>query len=240
MSICEGYDAANMPTWRALVRNIPRGSIRGYDRGGRRIRYVTARTIMNILDDVVGPENWWDEYEPIRGGIICRLSVRFPGGNVVTKCDVGGNQGVADPGDDDKSGYSDSLKRAACKFGIARVLYGEGVPVWARDAAALAGPAPLARDVPEAPREVPVTFRGEAAPPTGREVQPPRGKAAPAPERPGFYLYRKYIGSAMTAKTLAALIEYGDKHHFPERMVRWDADQCREAVDAVSAMGFDI
>jgi hypothetical protein len=28
---------------------------------GRQLHYVTARTVMNRLDDVLGPENWWDD-----------------------------------------------------------------------------------------------------------------------------------------------------------------------------------
>jgi putative DNA primase/helicase len=46
----------------------------------------------------------------------------------VTKCDAGGYAGMADSGDDDKSGYSDAFKRAAVKFGVARYLYRDGVP----------------------------------------------------------------------------------------------------------------
>jgi len=28
---------------------------------GRQLTYITARTAMNRLDNVLGPENWWDE-----------------------------------------------------------------------------------------------------------------------------------------------------------------------------------
>jgi len=28
---------------------------------GRQLQYITARTAMNRLDNVLGPENWWDE-----------------------------------------------------------------------------------------------------------------------------------------------------------------------------------
>jgi hypothetical protein len=38
---------------------------------------------------------------------------------------------MSDEGDDDKSGFSDSFKRAAVKFGIGRYLYKDGVPRWA-------------------------------------------------------------------------------------------------------------
>ncbi len=32
------------------------------DRDGRELVYVNAQTIMNRLDEVLGPENWSDEY----------------------------------------------------------------------------------------------------------------------------------------------------------------------------------
>jgi hypothetical protein len=88
--------------------------------GGRQLQYITARTAMNRLDSVLGPENWWDRYTPLENSVICELTVRLPDGSTVTKCDAGGYAGMVDQGDDDKSGFSDSFKRAAAKFGVAR------------------------------------------------------------------------------------------------------------------------
>jgi hypothetical protein len=91
--------------------------------------YITARQVMNRLDEVLGPVNWWDEYRS--GGsdsILCLLTIRLPDGQELTKCDAGGFAGMADQGDDDKSGYSDAFKRAAVKFGVGRYLRGDGVP----------------------------------------------------------------------------------------------------------------
>src|SRR5206468_2281753 len=65
---------------------------------------------------------------------LCRLTIRLPDGSELTKCDAGGYAGMADSGDDDKSGYSDAFKRAAVKFGVARYLYRDGVPTFARSA----------------------------------------------------------------------------------------------------------
>lgn len=92
--------------------------------------YITAKMVMNRLDTVLGPMNWWDEYTT--GGedsILCRLTIRLPDGSTVTKCDAGGFKGMSNDGDDDKSGYSDSFKRAAVKFTIGRYLNNGGVPV---------------------------------------------------------------------------------------------------------------
>src|SRR4051812_2798702 len=104
---------------------------------GRQLHYITARTAMNRLDNVLGPENWWDEYAPHENSVLCRLTIRLPDGQVLTKADAGGYAGMADSGDDDKSGYSDAFKRAAVKFGVARYLYRDGVPSFTQD-----GPAP--------------------------------------------------------------------------------------------------
>jgi len=100
--------------------------------GGRQLHYITARTAMNRLDSVLGPENWWDEYLPLENSVVCRLTVRLPDGATVTKADAGGYAGMADQGDDDKSGFSDAFKRAAAKFGVARYLYRDGVPAFVR------------------------------------------------------------------------------------------------------------
>src|SRR3954451_6665468 len=75
--------------------------------GGRQLHYITARTAMNRLDSGLGPENGGDEYQPLENSVICRLTLRLPDGSTVTKADAGGYAGMADSGDDDKSGFSD-------------------------------------------------------------------------------------------------------------------------------------
>src|SRR3954470_9307641 len=100
---------------------------------GRQLHYITARTVMNRLDNVLGPENWWDEYSPNENSVLCRLTIRLPDGSTLTKSDAGGYAGMADSGDDDKSGYSDAFKRAAVKFGVARYLYRDGVPTFVQE-----------------------------------------------------------------------------------------------------------
>ena len=97
--------------------------------------YVTARVVMNRLDSVLGPENWWERYVPLEHSVVCELTIRLPDGSTVTKSDAGGYAGMSDAGDDDKSGFSDAMKRAAVKFGVGRYLYRDGVPVYAKEVA---------------------------------------------------------------------------------------------------------
>lgn len=94
---------------------------------GMVVAYVDARTVLDRLDEVVGPEGWHDTYEVLadrntEGGrlveVKCRLTVMG-----ITKEDVG-------EGDSLKAAFSDALKRAAVKFGVGRYLY--SLPkVWA-------------------------------------------------------------------------------------------------------------
>src|SRR4051794_19009330 len=117
----------------ALAAPFERDEVKVRSYAGRQLHYITARTVMNRLDNVLGPENWWDEYVPSENSVLCRLSIRLPDGSTLTKADAGGYAGMADQGDDDKSGFSDAFKRAAGKFGGARSLYRDGVPGFVRD-----------------------------------------------------------------------------------------------------------
>lgn len=112
----------------ALAAVFDRDEVGFLPKGGKKFPYVNARVVMNRLDAVLGPENWRDEYTPHEHSVECRLSVRMPGGEWITKADAGAYAGMSDQGDDDKSGYSDAFKRAAVKFGVARYLYGSGIP----------------------------------------------------------------------------------------------------------------
>jgi len=87
------------------------------------LAYVDARVIQDRLDDVLGVAGWQDEYECLPdGSVVCRLRLRL-GAEWITKMDVGGPSEQPDEGDRRKAAFSDSLKRAAVKFGIGRYLY---------------------------------------------------------------------------------------------------------------------
>jgi hypothetical protein len=122
--------------FRALAEPFSGQEIKTRPQGGQKLQYVTARTVMNRLDSVLGPEGWWDHYEAHQESVTCRLTILLPDGRELTKEDAGGYAGMADSGDDDKSGYSDAFKRAAVKFGVGRHLYRDGIPQFTGDAEA--------------------------------------------------------------------------------------------------------
>ena len=91
---------------------------------GLAIPYVTNRAIQDRLDEVVGPENWYNDYKPWHGNgkkdaQICGISIYFEGKGFITKWD-GAEDSDIEP---IKGGLSDSMKRAAVQWGIGRVLY---------------------------------------------------------------------------------------------------------------------
>src|SRR3954468_8745618 len=138
---------------------------------GRQLHYITARTAMNRLDNVLGPENWWDEYVPAQNSVLCKLTIRLPDGSTITKADAGGYAGMADQGDDDKSGFSDSFKRACAKFGVARYLYRDGVPQFVREREPSVEnvPAPAPSENAQAPSQPQAQAPTSAAPSRPRE-----------------------------------------------------------------------
>ena len=117
--------------WRKLAEPFPPGEVQwrveALSRDKKRalvVPYVDARTVLDRLDKVVGPEGWHDAYEVLsdaerlvkdergeRREVKCRLTVLG-----VTKEDMG-------EGDSLKAAFSDALKRAAVKFGVGRYLY---------------------------------------------------------------------------------------------------------------------
>lgn len=91
---------------------------------GMAVPYVTNRAIMTRLDNVVGPENWYNEYKPWHGAgkkeaQICGISIYFEGRGFITKWD-GAEDSDIEPV---KGGLSDSMKRSAVQWGIGRILY---------------------------------------------------------------------------------------------------------------------
>lgn len=88
------------------------------------LAYVTNRAIQERLDEIVGPDNWQNEFRVTPGGTICRLGVR------VKRDDKSFEWVWKEDGSDEsdieafKGGLSGAMKRAASTgFGIGRYLY---------------------------------------------------------------------------------------------------------------------
>ena len=82
------------------------------------VAYIDARDCMDILDKVVGVENWQDKYYEADGKLFCAVGI-FAGECWVWKADTGTESNV----EKEKGKSSDAFKRACVKHGIGRFLY---------------------------------------------------------------------------------------------------------------------
>lgn len=90
----------------------------------RALAYFDARDGMDRLDEVVGPDNWQDEYRKVGDATICRLGISFERGPDGQKIWVW-KEDASDETDIEavKGGMSGAFKRACVKWGIGRYLY---------------------------------------------------------------------------------------------------------------------
>jgi hypothetical protein len=208
----------------ALAAPFDPSELKLRSQAGRQLPYVTARTIMNRLDEVLGPENWWDDFVPLEHSVICRLTIRLPDGTVLTKCDAGGYAGLADPGDDDKSGFADAFKRTAVKFGVGRYLYRDGVPRFARDG--LKGSAEFEPEPLEAVAPLTSLSAAPSTAPSARATQ--EGPASPHTGR-ALFAWTKEQDKRFEYGLLKHVSEWAKREEFPARMVDWSSEQVAQA-----------
>ena len=110
--------------WRVQVTNKEKTK-------GMAVPYVTSRAIQDRLDNVVGAENWRNEFRVWQesgdaNAQLCGLSLYLEErGEWVTKWDGAENTDIESV----KGGLSDAMKRAAVQWGIGRILYWLA-PVW--------------------------------------------------------------------------------------------------------------
>jgi hypothetical protein len=175
------------------------------------VPFVDARVVQDRLDDVLGVMGWQDAYEVLPdGAVVCSLKVRI-GSEWIVKMDVGGQSEQPDEGDRRKAAFSDSLKRAAVKFGVGRYLY-RSKPQWV--------------DYDPAKRQ----FTGRPAPPP---AAPARPGPAPQPraEPPAAQADREQLErTAYEVKVWTDWLATGpDLEAFNETLQR-DLPSCSEAV----------
>jgi hypothetical protein len=216
----------------ALAAPFETSEVKVRSTSGRQLHYITARTAMNRLDTVLGPENWFDEYFPQENSVLCKLTIRLPDGSFLTKSDAGGYAGMADQGDDDKSGYSDAFKRACVKFGIARYLYRDGVPAFVKERFPVTDPSSPAVSSSSSPVPTPAPVPSPEAAPAQAPVANGR-PAAPAGNVPrtgkALFAWTKDQEQRYEVGLLKYLNSWGKLQDFPARMVDWDGTQVASA-----------
>lgn len=200
----------------ALMAPFESEEVKVRSQAGRQMHYITARTAMNRLDEVLGPANWWDSYVPTEHSVLCSLTVRLPDGQVITKADAGGYAGMSDPGDDDKSGYSDAFKRAAVKFGVGRYLYRDGVPRFVREILRASDREP---SPPPEPRREP-SHRGNGR--GDKDLGEPRTGGA-------LFAWLKKQEEEHGVAVIKPINAWGKKQDLPWKMTEWPAEAIPEA-----------
>ena len=86
--------------------------------GGVELVYITARDVMDKLDEGAGSDGWETKYIEVMGRVICELTVNYQG-KLITKSDGAEDTTIEGA----KGGLSDALKRAAVQHGIFRYGY---------------------------------------------------------------------------------------------------------------------
>jgi hypothetical protein len=86
--------------------------------GGKELVYITARDVMDRLDEVFGVGGWQTNFDFIGDRMICKLAILTDQG-WITKSDGADDSTIEGA----KGGISDALKRAAVQYGIGRYLY---------------------------------------------------------------------------------------------------------------------
>lgn len=166
------------------------GSTNGDKTSGLALAYLTARHVMDRLDDVCGSANWQDRYEFHGARTICYLSIRI-NDEWVTKADGAGDSDV----EAEKGAISDALKRAAVKWGIGRYLYDLG-NIWV-------DVEPAGRSVrikKDQYRKLQAALDGQFG--TGGTDTTPKPSAKPVEPQKTFVEYLSSITSAKNVKEL--------------------------------------
>ena len=94
--------------------------------GASCVAYIDARQVQDLLDEVVGAENWQCKYSEHKGNLFCEIGIRTAASitgeyqdNWVWKSDCGVESNV----EKQKGEASDAFKRSAVMWGVGRFLY---------------------------------------------------------------------------------------------------------------------
>lgn len=182
--------------------------------GGRQLSYISGRSAMNRLDEVVGPENWRDTYSETKDGLKCRLEVRMPDGEWIWKEDGGGFAGMADEDDNEKAAFTSAFKRACVKLGIGRHLYNDGIPDFTGDGS-----------TPQAAPARPPTNGHASSPPPHQQHAPARSDNGRVPSSgKGLFAWIKDQEQQHELRILFPLNDWAKAQGISARMVEWPDD----------------
>lgn len=92
------------------------------EKGANILLYKTARVDMDMLDEVIGPANWQNDYREVKENMYCGIAVNCDG-EWVWKWDCGTESRADGEGNEKKGEASDAFKRAGFRWGIGRELY---------------------------------------------------------------------------------------------------------------------
>jgi hypothetical protein len=193
--------------------------------------YVDARCYENRLDLVLGPENWWTDYEVHNNGVICKFSMKMDDGSIITKSGAGQYTQVAEF----KGGVTDAFKRAVSHAtGMGRHLYDVGVVDYE---AGTDAPGASHQEPPRQPQQQP--NNGHQAQPQAQARPAGSQAAASGPHAqygrlPGKGGALFYWAKEMDAKFGCDLLKYvgtqGKILGFPQKWTEWDEGQTAEMV----------
>jgi hypothetical protein len=82
------------------------------------VAYIDARQVMDLLDEVAGPENWTTDFKRVGESLFCGIGI-WHEGKWIWKWDAGSESDI----EKEKGEASDSFKRAAVHWGVGRFLY---------------------------------------------------------------------------------------------------------------------
>lgn len=191
---------------------------------GLALAYLTARHVMDRLDEVCGPEGWQVSYhETPKGRVIGTISIKV-GSDWISKSDGAGETDV----EGEKGAISDALKRAAVPWGIGRYLYTLESP-WVEIE-------PMGRSfkIKESEKEklIRILKRQTGAPEPKQEPSPPKPKQKTVAERKALWAtlmsevkkegakgYKKIDAYMLNPETQGLIEQLGDyKQQFLEEV----------------------
>ena len=120
----------NIPTPKDEIKYRPGGTFDMKNKNNEVVRhcrmlaYVDARYVQDKLDEIVGTANWSNKFHRDEKGILfCTITITFERKDgvvdTISKTDIGTESNV----EQQKGEVSDSFKRCAVHYGLARDLY---------------------------------------------------------------------------------------------------------------------